>query len=55
VEERRLALGRAKECGLDWGRVAVGTAEKTVDRAFEVCSFFSFRFLGNDGEGCMLT
>ena len=36
IHERRLALTRAKEHGLDIERVAVATAEQTVARAFKV-------------------
>lgn len=36
INERRLALTRAREHGLDVHRVAVVTAERTIERAFEV-------------------
>ncbi len=36
VAERRLALTRARDHGLDMERVAVATAERTMERAFEV-------------------
>lgn len=36
VNERRLALTRAREHGLDVHRVAVVTAERTIERSFEV-------------------
>jgi hypothetical protein len=36
VDERKLALNRAKEHGLDVPRVAIATAENTIDKAFEV-------------------
>jgi nuclear pore complex protein Nup107 len=36
INERRLALNRAREHGLNVHRVAVVTAERTIDRAFEV-------------------
>jgi len=36
INERRLALTRAREHGLNVHRVAVVTAERTIDRAFEV-------------------
>ncbi len=36
VAERRLALTRAKDHGLDMERVAVATAERTIEKAFEV-------------------
>lgn len=39
VAERRLALTRAKDHGLDMERVAVATAERTIEKAFEVCNF----------------
>ncbi|KAI0804804.1 nuclear pore protein 84/107 [Irpex lacteus] len=35
VAERRLALTRARDHGLDMERVAVATAERTIERAFE--------------------
>jgi nuclear pore complex protein Nup107 len=34
--ERRLALTRARDHGLDMDRVAVVSAERTIERAFEV-------------------
>ncbi|KAG5649869.1 hypothetical protein H0H81_001706 [Sphagnurus paluster] len=34
--ERRLALTRARDHGLDMDRVAVATAERTIDKAFEL-------------------
>lgn len=37
VNERRLALTRAKDHGLDMERVAIVTAERTIEKAFEVC------------------
>ncbi|KXN92482.1 hypothetical protein AN958_07429 [Leucoagaricus sp. SymC.cos] len=36
VAERRLALTRAKDHGLDMERVAVTTAERTIEKAFEI-------------------
>ncbi|KAI0086032.1 nuclear pore protein 84/107 [Irpex rosettiformis] len=36
IAERRLALTRAREHGLDMERVAVATAERTIERAFSV-------------------
>lgn len=36
VAERRLALTRAKDHGLDMDRVAIATAERTIEKAFEV-------------------
>ncbi|KAH7921000.1 nuclear pore protein 84/107 [Leucogyrophana mollusca] len=36
VDERRLALTRARDHGLDTHRVAVVTAERTIERAFEL-------------------
>ena len=36
IDERKRALMRAGEHGLDVNRVAVVTAERTVDKAFEV-------------------
>lgn len=38
INERRLALSRAREHGLDMDRVAVATAEKTIGKAFESLS-----------------
>ena len=37
IDERRLALTRAEEHGLDMERVAMVTAERTVEKAFAVC------------------
>jgi nuclear pore complex protein Nup107 len=37
--ERRLALTQAREHGLDMDCVAVVTAERTIERAFDVCLF----------------
>lgn len=36
IAERRLALTRARDHGLDMDRVAVATAERTIEKAFEV-------------------
>jgi nuclear pore complex protein Nup107 len=36
IKERELALMRARDHGLDTARVAVATAESTIDKAFEV-------------------
>ena len=36
INERRLALTRARENGLDMERVAIITAERTIDNAFRV-------------------
>ena len=36
INERRLALTRAREHGLDMERVAILTAERTIDNAFRV-------------------
>jgi len=36
INERRLALTRAREQGLDLERVAIITAERTIDNAFRV-------------------
>jgi nuclear pore complex protein Nup107 len=36
INERQLALTRAQECGLNVHRVAVVTAERTINTAFEV-------------------
>lgn len=38
ITERRLALTRAKDHGLDMERVATVTAERTIERAFSVWS-----------------
>jgi hypothetical protein len=38
IVERKLALKRASEHSLDVARVAVATAEKTIEKAFEVDS-----------------
>ena len=37
ITERRLALTRARDHGLDMERVAVATAERTIEKAFSVC------------------
>jgi nuclear pore complex protein Nup107 len=37
IDERRLALTRARDHGLDMDRVAIATAERTIEKAFEVC------------------
>jgi nuclear pore complex protein Nup107 len=37
IAERKAALFRARDHGLDTDRVAVATAERTIDRAFEIC------------------
>ena len=36
INERRLALTRARENGLDMEHVAIVTAERTIDNAFRV-------------------
>ncbi|KAF7323271.1 Nuclear pore complex protein [Mycena chlorophos] len=36
IDERRLALQRAREHGLDMNRVAVVTAERTIDKALQI-------------------
>ena len=36
IDDRRLALTRAREHGLDMNRVAIATAERTIEKAFEV-------------------
>ena len=36
INERRLALTRAGEHGLDMERIAIFTAERTIDNAFRV-------------------
>jgi nuclear pore complex protein Nup107 len=35
IEERKLALARARDHGLDTDRVAIATAERTIDKAFQ--------------------
>lgn len=40
INERRLALTRAREHGLDMERVAIVTAERTIDNAFRVSPSF---------------
>ncbi len=49
IEERKRALLRAREHGLDVNRVAVVAAERSVDKAFEVryfcCPAFEVLFL----------
>ena len=45
INERRLALTRAREHGLDMERVAVTTAERTIEKAFAVsreCQVFTW-------------
>ena len=36
IDERRHALSRAREHGLDMERIAIFTAERTIDNAFRV-------------------
>lgn len=38
ISERRLALTRARDHGLDMLRVATATAERTIEKAFSVRS-----------------
>jgi nuclear pore complex protein Nup107 len=38
VDERRLSLTHAREQGLDMDLVAIATAERTIDKAFEARS-----------------
>ena len=45
IDERRLALTRAREHGLDLERIAILTAERTIDNAFRVSCFFKKMFL----------
>lgn len=40
--ERRLALTRARDHGLDMDRVAVVTAERTIERTFEASNSLTF-------------
>lgn len=44
INERRLALTRAREHGLDMERVAIVTAERTIDNAFRVSPSFYIYF-----------
>lgn len=44
MDERKLALMRARDHGLDMDRVAVAAAERTIEKAFEVWHEFSFDF-----------
>lgn len=37
IDERRLALTRARDHGLDMDRVAIATAERSIEKVFEVC------------------
>lgn len=37
IKERKLTLTRAREHGLDVDRVAIVTAERTIERTFGVC------------------
>lgn len=37
IKERRLALTRAREHGLDVDRVAIVAAERTIEKSFDVC------------------
>lgn len=37
IKERKLALTRAREHGLDVDRVAIVTAERTIEKTFDVC------------------
>jgi nuclear pore complex protein Nup107 len=43
TEERKRALMRAREHGLDVNRVAVVAAERSVDKAFEVSCLSAHR------------
>jgi len=40
--ERRLALTRARDHGLDMDRVAVVTAERTIEKTFEASNSLTF-------------
>lgn len=42
IKERKLTLTRAREHGLDVDRVAIVTAERTIERSFEVCTVVLF-------------
>lgn len=39
ANERRDALVRARDHGLDMHRVATATAERTIEKVFHVCTF----------------
>ena len=53
INERRLALTRAREHGLDMKRIAIVTAERIIDNAFRVsCADFYF-YLNVLKEGCI--
>lgn len=47
TSERRLALTRARDHGLDMDRVAIATAERTIEKAFEVFCLEMFVALAN--------
>lgn len=42
IKERKLALTRAREHGLDVERVAVVAAERTIEKTFDVCDVVWF-------------
>jgi nuclear pore complex protein Nup107 len=54
AHERRLALTRAREHGLDIERVAVVTAERTIEKAFDEVRFFPSRLISFLFETCEL-
>ena len=47
IAERRLALTRARDHGLDMERVAVVTAERTMEKAFSVGICALYALLGD--------
>ena len=42
IKERKLALTRAREHGLDVERVAIVAAERTIEKTFDVCDVVRF-------------
>lgn len=40
LDERRVALTRARDHGLDMERVAIATAERTIEKAFEASNLY---------------
>lgn len=42
IKERKLALTRAREHGLDVERVAIVAAERTIEKTFDVCDVVWF-------------
>ena len=52
IDERKMALTRAREHGLDMERVAVATAERTIDKAFEASPGCSLSCIRNLIQAC---